>query len=415
MATTLTGEVERVTFENEETSFRVIRVGRLESGASGRHAVSVVGTFQAVGPGTRVRITGDFVNDPRRGEQFRVDTLVPIEPSTLVGLERYLGSGLIKGIGPGLAKRIVERFGMDSLKVLDTDPERLGNVPGIGARRVDEIRRAWSEQRAVSSIMLLLQTHGASPALAARIYKRYGDRAAAVVQRSPYRLALEVHGIGFKTADRIAQSMGIAGDHPERAQAGVLHTLGELADQGHLLAPREALAERTAEMLEIDVGHVHAAIDALWASEPLPPYSPVSMYFLALSHAPPAFAIMSASSEPAPMEPMSRPPSASGPRTTPTAIGTTTAMVPGTIISLMAPAVAIATACAGSGSCDPSMMPGFSRNWRRTSFTIAMAARPTAPIVSAPKMNGIRAPMRRPIRTSGSVSTISVVPSASLR
>lgn len=267
MATTLTGEVERVTFENEETSFRVIRVGRLESGASGRHAVSVVGTFQAVGPGTRVRITGDFVNDPRRGEQFRVDTLVPIEPSTLVGLERYLGSGLIKGIGPGLAKRIVERFGMDSLKVLDTDPERLGNVPGIGARRVDEIRRAWSEQRAVSSIMLLLQTHGASPALAARIYKRYGDRAAAVVQRSPYRLALEVHGIGFKTADRIAQSMGIAGDHPERAQAGVLHTLGELADQGHLLAPREALAERTAEMLEIDVGHVHAAIDALWASE----------------------------------------------------------------------------------------------------------------------------------------------------
>ena len=264
MPITLTGEVERVTYENEETSFRVIRIGSVEGERRG--PIAVVGTFQAVGPGTRVRVTGDIVNDPRHGEQLKAATLVPIAPSTLLGLEKYLGSGLVPGVGPGFAKRIVEKFGMDSLQVLDTDPDRLKQVPGIGQRRIVEIKKAWSEQRAVSSIMLLLQTHGASPALAARILERYGERAAAVLQRSPYRLALEVRGVGFKTADRIARSLGISGDHPERAQAGVLHELGMLADQGHVLWPRAALVERAAEMLEIDAAHVEAAVDALWAS-----------------------------------------------------------------------------------------------------------------------------------------------------
>jgi exodeoxyribonuclease V alpha subunit len=264
--TTLTGQVERVTFENEETSFRVLRVGTLE-GASVAGPITVVGTFQAVGAGTRVRISGEFVKDPRHGEQFRADTLVPVDPATLVGLERYLGSGLIPGIGPGFAKRIVERFGMESLRVLDEDPSRLAEVPGLGPARVEKLKGAWIEQRAVSNLMVLLQTHGASPALAARIFKRFGDRSASIVQRSPYRLALEVHGVGFKTADRLARSLGIAGDHPERAQAGVIHELGALADQGHIAVPRDALVDRTARMLEIDSGHVEAAIDALRASE----------------------------------------------------------------------------------------------------------------------------------------------------
>jgi exodeoxyribonuclease V alpha subunit len=264
--TTLTGEVERVTYENEETSFRVLRVGSFEGPGAPRGACAVVGTFQAVGPGTRVRITGEFVRDARHGEQFRAEVLVPVAPSTLVGLEKYLGSGLIHGIGPGFAKRIVAAFGMDSLKVLDSEPERLREVPGIGERRIDEIRRTWAKQRAISGIMMLLSTHGASPALAARIYKHYGDRAAAVVQRSPYRLALEVRGIGFKTADRLARSLGISGDHPERAQAGVLHELGVFAEQGHVLAPRELLEQRAAAMLEIDEPHVSAAIEALWAA-----------------------------------------------------------------------------------------------------------------------------------------------------
>ena len=264
---TLTGEVERVTFENEATSFRVIRLGSVEGAGSRRSSVPVVGTFPAVGPGTRVRVTGDFINDAKHGEQFRVETLIPIAPSTLAGLEKYLGSGLIHGIGPGFAKRIVATFGMDSLSVLDQSPERLREVTGIGERRIEEIKKTWASQRAISNIMMLLQTHGATPALAARIFKQYGDKAASILQLHPYRMALDVRGVGFKTADRMALSLGISGDHPERAQAGAMHELGVLADQGHVVVPREALVERARAMLEIDIGHVEAAIDALWASE----------------------------------------------------------------------------------------------------------------------------------------------------
>jgi exodeoxyribonuclease V alpha subunit len=264
VALTLTGEVERITYESEATGFRVLKLGSLE-GAGQRVSVTVVGMLPPVGSGTRVRVTGDFRQDPRHGEQFRADTLVTLAPETLQGLERYLGSGLIPGIGPAYAKRIVAAFGMDSLGVLDHDPERLRLIPGMGARRIDEVKKAWASQRAISNVMLLLQTHGASPALAARIHKHYGDNAARVVQEAPYRLAMEVRGIGFKTADRIAKSLGIAGDHPDRVQAGVLHELNGLADQGHVLFERVALSERAAAMLEIDVGHVGPAIDKLWA------------------------------------------------------------------------------------------------------------------------------------------------------
>jgi exodeoxyribonuclease V alpha subunit len=263
---TLTGEVERITYESEATGFRVLKVGSLEGPAGKRGSVTVVGTLPPVGSGTRVRVTGDFRQDPRHGEQFRADTLVTLAPETLVGLERYLGSGLIPGIGPAFAKRIVSAFGMDSLTMLDHEPERLRLIPGIGERRVQEVKKAWASQRAISNVMMLLQTHGASPALAARIYKHYGDSAARVVQESPYRLAMEVRGIGFKTADRIAKSLGIAGDHPERVQAGVLHELSGLADQGHVLFERIGLSERAATMLEVDVAHVGPAIDKLWAS-----------------------------------------------------------------------------------------------------------------------------------------------------
>jgi exodeoxyribonuclease V alpha subunit len=263
---TLTGEIERITYESEATGFRVLRLGSLEGSAAARGTVTVVGMLPPVGSGTRVRITGDFRLDPKHGEQFRADTLVTLAPETLVGLERYLGSGLIPGIGPAFAKRIVSAFGMDSLTMLDNEPERLRLIPGIGERRVEEVKKAWASQRAISNVMMLLQTHGASPALAARIYKHYGDSAARVVQESPYRLAMEVRGIGFKTADRIAKSLGIAGDHPERVQAGVLHELNGLADQGHVLFPRDGLSDRAAAMLEVDVAHVGPALDKLWAS-----------------------------------------------------------------------------------------------------------------------------------------------------
>jgi exodeoxyribonuclease V alpha subunit len=263
---TVIGEVERVTFENEESGFRVLRVGSLEGEGARPGSVAVVGTFPAVGPGMRVRITGDFQLDGRHGEQLKVQSLVPVAPSTLDGLARYLGSGIIPGVGPAFAQRIVDHFKMESLDVLDREPGRLREVAGIGSRRAEQIAKTWAAERAMNGVMLLLQSHGASAELAARIVRHYGDRAASVVEQSPYRLALEVRGIGFKTADRLARSLGIAGDHPERVQAGALHELEGATAEGHTFAPREGLIARAAAMLGVGDAHVESALDQLWAA-----------------------------------------------------------------------------------------------------------------------------------------------------
>ena len=259
MSVTLTGQVERITYENEQTGFRVVRLGKLEGqGARGSSAV-VVGTFQAVGPGMRLRVTGDYAVDSRHGEQFRASVVVPLEPTTLVGIERYLASGLIPGVGPALAKRIVQKFELNTLDVLDRAPERLSEVSGLGRKRVDEIEQSWAAQRALSGVMVLLSTHGASHALSLRIWKHYGDRAASIVQRSPYRLALDVRGVGFKTADRLAASLGISRDHPERCQAGVVHVLGELSENGHVYAERSAWSKPPAPCSRWRRPHVESA------------------------------------------------------------------------------------------------------------------------------------------------------------
>ncbi len=262
---TLAGEVVRVTYENEETGFRVVKVAP----SAREPEVSLVGVFQAVGPGNQIRATGNYVDDPKRGRQFHADSLVVVAPETLDGIERYLGSGVIPGLGPGFAKRIVEKFGVSTLQVLDNDPAQLTKVPGLKGKRLARIQQAWADQRRLSNVRLLLQTHGASLSLANRIVQKYDDRAAMMVERHPYRLALEVSGIGFKTADRLAQSLGLSRDHPERVQAGVVHVLGALAESGHLLAPRLALVAQCAAMLEVDAAHVEAGIDALWAAERL--------------------------------------------------------------------------------------------------------------------------------------------------
>ncbi len=284
---TLSGEVQRVTFENEETGFRVLKLaaarspGNAPSGtaasgsfgagnfglSSSAASVVVVGVFAPVAAGSQVRVTGNYVEDPKHGKQFRADSLVVMAPETLDGIERYLGSGVIPGLGPGFAKRIVETFGLKTLEVLDSDSAKLRQVPGLKGRRLDRIQRGWSEQRRLSNVMLLLQTHGASLSLANRIVQKYDDRAALMVERHPYRLAIEVQGIGFKTADRLASSLGLERDHPERVQAGVLHVLGVLADSGHVYATRADLAVQCAQLLEVDEGHIDAGIDALWAAE----------------------------------------------------------------------------------------------------------------------------------------------------
>ncbi len=255
----LEGEVLRVTYESETTGFRVLRV-RVDGQDEPE---TVVGVIPTAPPGARIRATGKRSEDARHGRQFKADTLLVLAPSTLDGVERYLASGLVPGIGAAYAKRIVAAFGDKTLEVLDRSPERLGDVPGLGKRRVEAIGRAWNEHRLVGAIMVFLQSHGASPALATRIYKRFGAKAMAIVSQSPYRLALDVWGVGFKTADQIARSLGIPIDSPERAQAGVLHALHQVSERGHVLAERELLVAATAELLECPLDAVERAIDVL--------------------------------------------------------------------------------------------------------------------------------------------------------
>ncbi len=261
-AGTIEGEVLHVSYEERRsTGFRVIRI--TVDGEPG--ARTLVGVFPSAPPGTRVRATGRRERDDRHGEQFRVETLLPIAPGTLTGLEKFLGSGVIHGVGPVIARRIVDTFGKASLDVLDRNPERLREVEGLGERRAEQIQKTWDGHRAIGAIMIFLQSHGASPILATRIYKRFGARAVQIVSASPYRLALDVWGIGFKTADRIAASLGIAKDAPERAQAGVLHVLVERGGQGHVYTERGVLTELAAAMLEIADTAAEAAIATLVA------------------------------------------------------------------------------------------------------------------------------------------------------
>lgn len=259
----LEGEVVRITYESETTGFRVLRVrvdGQLEP-------ETVVGILPAAPPGARIRATGKYGEDTRHGRQFKADTLLVLAPSTLDGIERYLSSGLVPGIGPAYAKRIVDAFGEKTLEVLDHAPERLRDVAGLGQRRVEAIGRAWSEHRLVGAIMVFLQSHGASPALATRIYKRFGAKAMAIVSQSPYRLALDVWGVGFKTADLLARSLGIPVDSPERAQAGVLHVLHQVSERGHVLQERELLVTATSELLECPLETVEQAVGCLLEEE----------------------------------------------------------------------------------------------------------------------------------------------------
>ncbi|MFO0611114.1 MAG: ATP-dependent RecD-like DNA helicase [Polyangiaceae bacterium] len=256
---TVEGEVVRVTYENDTTGFRVIKVA--VDGEPGER--TLVGVFPPAPIGSRVRATGKRQRDEKHGEQFRVETLLHVAPSTLAGLEKFLGSGVIHGVGPVIARRIVDAFGANALEVLDNNPERLREVEGLGGRRAEQIQKTWESHRALGAIMIFLQSHGASPSLATRIYKRFGARAVQIVSQSPYRLALDVWGIGFKTADRIAESLGIARDAPERAQAGVLHVAIERAGQGHVYTEREQLAAHSASMLEVSEEAALGAIDVL--------------------------------------------------------------------------------------------------------------------------------------------------------
>jgi exodeoxyribonuclease V alpha subunit len=253
--------LERVAFANEESAWSVVKIavpGRKEP-------ATAVGNLLGVRPGENLKLQGRWVHDKRFGEQFQVESFQTVVPVTLVGIERYLGSGLVHGIGKVMAERLVRHFGLKTLDVIDKDPDRLFEVEGIGRVRSDQIKKAWIEQRAIKDVMVFLQSHGVQTSHAVKIFKRYGDRAVALVRDNPYRLATDIFGIGFQTADAIAMNVGIVRTSPERCQAGVLHVLRALSDEGHVAAPRAALVERTTALLEVDTELVQAAIAPLAA------------------------------------------------------------------------------------------------------------------------------------------------------
>ena len=246
----LTGSVDRVTYHNDENGYSVLRLNV----AGMPDPVTVIGSFSAITPGEQLRLTGWWSMHPKFGEQFKSTSYQVLRPATIAGIQKYLGSGLIKGVGPVTARRIVDHFGEGTLDIIEQDIGRLGEVNGIAAKRIDLIKRAWAEQQAVKQVMLFLQSHGVSTHFAVKIFKQYGQESIEVVERNPYRLASEVYGIGFRTADQIARNLGLAADAPERLEAGLRYVLSEAADEGHCYLPREVLQERAVDILNLAEG-----------------------------------------------------------------------------------------------------------------------------------------------------------------
>ncbi|RYE94276.1 MAG: ATP-dependent RecD-like DNA helicase [Myxococcales bacterium] len=252
----LHGHVRAVTYENDSTGYRVIRVDRSEGGVE-----TVVGAMAKVYPDMEVRIVGRRVVDARYGPQVQAESVTVVTPTTVAGLERFLGSGFLRGIGPRLAARLVEHFGDETLKVLDDGGAKLSEVRGVSKRLATEVGKAWNDQKHATAVLLALHNHGISPALAGRIFRRYGGQTLEIVQSEPYRLAAEVIGVGFITADRIARSLGVAPDAPERMEAGIVHYLHTGVDFGNTWAPRGDLVERCARELGVEVAPVDEAIE----------------------------------------------------------------------------------------------------------------------------------------------------------
>jgi exodeoxyribonuclease V alpha subunit len=260
---TLEAVLERITYANEENGYTVARVATSRSS----DLLTVVGPLLGAQPGESLRLRGRWRSHPQYGRQFEVHSYVTVLPATIQGIRRYLGSGLIKGIGPRLAERIVDHFGTDTLRVIEEEPRRLLEVPGLGAKRTAMIGTAWEEQKAIKEVMVFLQSVGVSTSVAVRIYKTYRDQAIEVVRQEPYKLAADVWGIGFKTADTIARSVGIPHDSDQRVKAGVQFALSEASESGHCYLPQEELVTRAAQLLEVGAELVRRCLQELVAEE----------------------------------------------------------------------------------------------------------------------------------------------------
>ncbi len=260
----LEGVLERITYANEENGYTVARV---DTGRGAGDLLTVVGALLGAQPGESLRLEGRWGSHPQYGKQFTVENYTTVLPATVQGIRRYLGSGLIKGVGPRIADRITEHFGTDTLDVIEQSPERLVEVPGLGPKRTRKIADAWEEQKAIKEVMVFLQGVGVSTSIAVRIYKRYGDSSISVVRNQPYRLAADVWGIGFLTADRIAQAVGIPHDSPDRVKAGLQYALSQATDGGDCFLPEERLIADAVKLLQVDTGLVIDCLGELVAEE----------------------------------------------------------------------------------------------------------------------------------------------------
>ena len=257
----LTGVIERITFHSEESGYTVARLntGNVKQSwcafpcAVKRRGVAplitVVGSFANIQAGQTLQLQGTWTEHPQYGSQFKVVSYKETKPATLTGIEKYLGSGLIKGVGPVTAKRIVKHFGLETLEIIENQIHRLSEVPGIASKRIAMIQTTWAEQKSIKEVMIFLQGHGVSTTYAVKIYKQYGDNALATVTTNPYQLAIDIFGIGFLTADKIARNVGVAPDSKFRYRAGVLHVLDKASEDGHCYLPESKIIPVTSELL----------------------------------------------------------------------------------------------------------------------------------------------------------------------
>ena len=260
----LTGIIERITFHAEESGYTIARLQTPRA----KELTTIVGNFAHIQAGQTLRLEGSWKEHPKYGPQFQVSHYNETKPATLTGLEKYLGSGLIKGVGPVTAQRIVAHFGLETLDIIERDSDRLIEVPGIGGKRVRMIQQAWAEQKVIKEVMLFLQGHGVSTIYAVKIFKQYGDKAIATVMNNPYQLADDIFGIGFVTADQIAQQLGISPASKFRYRAGILYSLSESAEQGHCFLPQPelvqtAIAKLTTKDYEVEAEAVESIIEEM--------------------------------------------------------------------------------------------------------------------------------------------------------
>jgi exodeoxyribonuclease V alpha subunit len=277
---TLSGAVERITYYNPENGYTVLRLrpdmkmaNRFtnKSSLNADGLATVVGSLPELSPGEHLRLQGQWDNHPKHGPQFKAEVCEQTLPATVAGIQGYLGSGMIKGIGPRFAERIVELFKEETFNVIESTPERLLEVTGIGEDRKQKITTAWKEQKQVKEIMVFLHGHGVSTNLAVKIYKTYGDASLETVQKNPYQLERDIYGVGFKTADRIAQALGLPTEHPSRIEAGIVFALNEMINEGHVYVPKELLAQKAIELLAVPQELIAPALERLAQDERIRP------------------------------------------------------------------------------------------------------------------------------------------------